>query len=94
MSMTLQEFLESQELAALNYEGVDNWHGYEEAMEEVEDMDNDSEVLDALHSYGVDNWHGYDEALDRFSDYEAFAKDVWESGTPIGFDDWKMGFGV
>lgn len=54
---------------ALEAVGVDNWQGYDDALELMEgDEDNRMELLDALHDAGVENWSGYDAAIDLRDD--------------------------
>ena len=54
---------------ALVNAGVDNWHGFESAIELAEEHDEDWEYLSPedqlcyLESAGVDNWHFYSEAV-------------------------------
>lgn len=48
-------------LDAIYAAGVDNWDGYDIAMEDVVDRDDPSEVLAALFAAGVDCWEGFGE---------------------------------
>lgn len=50
----------SEILDRLYSNGVDNWEGFEIAMEGVVNPGDDDEVLSALLSAGVDNWEGFD----------------------------------
>lgn len=60
------------ELWALEVAGVDNWGGYEDAIDEYYRENNlpeeydltDEEKLEALMQGGVDNWSGWDYAVD------------------------------
>lgn len=64
------EFLSGDEIYyALEAGGVDNWNGYDEAIDIADADDNDwsslsnSEKLDYLSAAGVDNWGYYSESL-------------------------------
>lgn len=60
------------ELWALEAAGVDNWGGYEDAIDGYYRENNlpdgydltDEEKLEALMQGGVDNWVGWDYAID------------------------------
>lgn len=54
---------------ALKAAGVDNWSGYDVAIEMAEEDGHDwsqlspENKIDYLYCAGVDNWHFYDEAF-------------------------------
>lgn len=56
---------------ALEAGGVDNWSGYDEAIDLAEGDDNDwlglsnSEKLDYLFAAGVDNWNWFSESIEE-----------------------------
>lgn len=69
------EFLSGNEIYyALEAGGVDNWNGYDEAIDMAAADDNDwsslsnSEKLDYLSAAGVDNWGYYGESLQESLD--------------------------
>lgn len=69
------EFLSDNEIYyALEAGGVDNWNGYDEAIDMADADDNDwsslsnSEKLDYLSAAGVDNWGYYGESLQESLD--------------------------
>ena len=69
------DFLSDNEIYyALEAGGVDNWNGYDEAIDMAGADDNDwsslsnSEKLDYLSAAGVDNWGYYDESLQESLD--------------------------
>ena len=69
------EFLSDNEIYyALEAGGVDNWNGYDEAIDMADADDNDwsslsnSEKLDYLSAAGVDNWGYYSESLQESLD--------------------------
>lgn len=69
------EFLSDDEIYyALEAGGVDNWNGYDEAIDMADADDNDwsslsnSEKLDYLSAAGVDNWGYYGESLQESLD--------------------------
>lgn len=68
---TLSE--ETITLIALESRGVDNWVGYDYAMEQVSEDASDEDILAALENHGVDNWVGYDDAIEYAT--EQIAKD-------------------
>lgn len=59
---------------ALEAGGVDNWSGYDEAIDLAESDDNDwsslsnSEKLDYLFAAGVDNWSWFNESIEDSMD--------------------------
>lgn len=64
------DFLDDDDLYyALDVGGVDNWSGYDYAIDLAEGDDNDwsglsnSEKLDYLFAAGVDNWCWFDESI-------------------------------
>lgn len=63
---------DDQKFLALEYGGVDNWHGYDYAIERAEEdgLDwsdlYDEDKLNYLENEGVDNWSGYDESIREF----------------------------
>lgn len=65
------DFLDDDDLwYALEAGGVDNWSGYDEAIDLADADDNDwsglsnSEKLDYLFAAGVDNWSWFSESID------------------------------
>lgn len=60
---------DAERFRALEYGGVNNWFGYEYAIECAEDNDedwydlSDSDKLEYLENAGVDNWANYSEAI-------------------------------
>lgn len=69
--MTIDEKLEA--LNALEVGGVDNWDGYETAVQIAEDegydLDNEPHLFyDALMAAGVDEWEWFSESLEGVGD--------------------------
>lgn len=95
MSPTVKEReLALTELALLAAAGVDNWEGYNEALNILEthtptgDSYEDAvALLDALDTAGVDNWEGYRDALEQFTKYAEYVDDV-EGEVFLPFDEW------
>lgn len=56
-------YTREEKLQALKDGGVDNWSGYESALEALPEDFTDEQLLQALEDYGVDNWECYDEAM-------------------------------
>ena len=60
------DFKDWEIVNALCAAGVENWEGYEDAMDGVPEaeQDDDSVFLGALYEAGVDNWEGYEIAME------------------------------
>lgn len=57
------DYSDEDVLEALEAAGVDNWEGYEYAMDGLTDDYTDSELIAALYAAGVDNWEGWEYAM-------------------------------
>ena len=77
---------DDERFRALEYGGVNNWFGYEYAIECAEDNDedwydlSDSDKLEYLKNAGVDNWPYYSDAL------ESYIESVIDVEDAIDFD--------
>lgn len=84
-----QAHLDSVKLDLLFRGGVDNWSGYQYAIDDASDANNDSDVLNALENGGVDNWEWYDESLNDFSEYTDYVNSTADFKDVVGFDQWR-----
>ena len=79
-----EELSNEEKYFALVNAGVDNWSGYEEAIELAEDNNEDWNDLSAEDKYiylsnaGVDNWSYYSEALSPEVDFNDVSADIVE----------------
>lgn len=79
-----EELSNEEKYVALVNAGVDNWSGYEEAIELVEENDEDWHDLSAEDKYiylsnaGVDNWDYYSDALSPEVDFNDVSADIVE----------------
>lgn len=79
-----EELSNGDKYYALVNAGVDNWSGYEEAIELTEDNNEDWNSLSAEDKYnylsnaGVDNWTYYSEALSPEVDFNDVSADIVE----------------
>ena len=79
-----EELSNEDKYYALVNAGVDNWSGYEEAIESAEENDEDWNDLSAEDKYiylsnaGVDNWSYYSDALSPEVDFNDVSADIIE----------------
>ena len=79
-----EELSNEEKYVALVNAGVDNWSGYEEAIELAEENDEDWHDLSAEDKYiylsnaGVDNWDYYSDALSPEVDFNDVSADIVE----------------
>lgn len=79
-----EELSNEEKYFALVNAGVDNWSGYEEAIELAEENDEDWHDLSAEDKYiylsnaGVDNWDYYSDALSPEVDFNDVSADIVE----------------
>ena len=79
-----EELSNEDKYYALVNAGVDNWSGYEEAIELAEDNNEDWNSLSAEDKYiylsnaGVDNWSYYSDALSPEVDFNDISSDIIE----------------
>lgn len=79
-----EELSNEEKYVALVNVGVDNWSGYEEAIELAEENDEDWHDLSAEDKYiylsnaGVDNWNYYSDALSPEVDFNDISSDIIE----------------
>lgn len=79
-----EELSNEEKYFALVNAGVDNWCGYEEAIESAEENDEDWNDLSAEDKYiylsnaGVDNWSYYSDALSPEVDFNDVSSDIIE----------------
>lgn len=79
-----EELTDEDKYYALANAGVDNWSGYEEAIQLAEDDNEDWNSLSAEDKYnylsnaGVDNWTYYSEALSPEVDFNDVSSDIIE----------------
>lgn len=83
--VNIDDYLDDLELDLLQAGGVDNWDGYDYAIDIRDQQDID--LLNALYQAGVDNWEFYDESLGDFSDYSDYVHAVGYEDA-LGYDDW------
>lgn len=88
-SSNKQAHLDSVKLDLLFRGGVDNWSGFQYAIDDASDANNDSDVLNALENGGVDNWEWYDESLNDFSEYTDYVNSTADFKDVVGFDQWR-----
>lgn len=88
-SSNKQAHLDSVKLDLLFRGGVDNWSGFQYAIDDASDANNDSDVLNALENGGVDNWEWYDESLNDFSEYTDYVNSTVDFKDVVGFDQWR-----
>ena len=83
---TVEEHLDNVFVTLLERGGVDNWTWYEDAMEEVENPEDSSEVAQTLLNNGVDNWEWYEASLDDFFSYSEYVE--LNPNDYLGYDEW------
>lgn len=66
----LQQYLKKTKLSILMKHGVEDWEGYQCAIDEMPDVD----ILTALENGGVEMWHNYNYAMGKFFLYEEYLK--------------------
>jgi len=82
--------LEAQLLSA---GGVDNWEGYDDAMEHYTPSDDDykdaESFLEALQIAGVDNWDWYGASLEGLDTYLEYLNSIHDPSAAPSFENWK-----
>lgn len=62
-------YTREEKLQALKNGGVDNWPGYECALESLPDDYTDEELLQALEDHGVENWNCYEWVMEDLEEH-------------------------
>ena len=73
-------------LLCLETAGVDNWEGYDIALDKYRDtgVEGPGAMVSAMAAVGVDNWDGYDIAAELFEDYLAQHGEAEPEDIPAG----------
>jgi hypothetical protein len=96
----VENLMNVTEMDILIAAGVDNWQGYEDAMDNYEeslDQYEDAEnFLNALYEAGVNNWEGFGEGFKGIDGYRAYLETIqdFELEEVLTFDEWKTANGV
>jgi hypothetical protein len=93
---TVDDLLAIAESQLLQDGGVDNWGGYDDAMDNYDQSDDEAtdavNFLNALSMSGVDNWDWYDESCTGLAEYEEYLRALDELGKlseALSVDEWK-----
>jgi hypothetical protein len=93
---TVDDLLAIAESQLLQEGGVDNWDGYDDAMDDYDQSDDEAtdavNFLNALTMCGVDNWDWYDESRTGLAEYEEYLRALDELGKlseALNIDGWK-----
>lgn len=81
--MDNEHLVNNAKVVLLNEAGVEEWDGYLDAIDDINDGADD---WDALDNNGVDDWDGYDDALEILPDYEEY---VVTNQDPVDFLEWR-----
>jgi len=90
---TIKDLLNVAEMELLSIGGVDNWDGYEDALEDYEESDDLYEDADdylrALKNHGVDNWAWYDASRTGLREYEEYLNALDDLNNALDFSGWE-----
>ena len=90
---TIKDLLNVAEMELLSIGGVDNWDGYDDALEDYEESDDLYEDADdylrALKNHGVDNWAWYDASRTGLAEYEEYLNGLDNLSETLDFSEWQ-----